>query len=193
MRTESHALPSPNVFASEERKGTQMNIRHIVVDTDFGPITVVAKDEAITGLYFRSHIRRPAQETLGPEVVASTDARLDDAARQLNDYLAGERTEFELPLAPEGGAFQHAVWEIVSSIPSGATTTYGRIAEQLGDRNLAYRVGQAVGANPLCIVVPCHRVVGATGALTGYAGGLQRKQALLELEEPAALSAARLC
>lgn len=169
-----------------------MNVRHLVVDTNFGPITVVAKDEAITGLYFRSHIRRPAQATFGPEVVASTDALLDSAARQLNDYLAGERTEFDLPLAADGDALQRAVWDIVSGIPRGETTTYGRIAEQLGDRTLAYRVGQAVGANPLCIFVPCHRVVGASGALTGYAGGLKRKQALLELEEPAQVGAARL-
>ncbi|MFG1925955.1 methylated-DNA--[protein]-cysteine S-methyltransferase [Cryptosporangium sp. NPDC048952] len=168
------------------------NIRHITVDTGLGAITVVAKDQAITGLYFCSHVRRPAQDTFGPEVVASTDALLDGAAQQLGDYLAGERIEFDLPLAADGDAFQHAVWDIVSSIPRGERTTYGRIAEQLGDRTLAYRVGQAVGANPLCIFVPCHRVVGASGALTGYAGGLKRKQALLELEEPAEVGAARL-
>jgi methylated-DNA-[protein]-cysteine S-methyltransferase len=80
----------------------------------------------------------------------------------------------------------------VASIPRGETTTYGRIAEQLGDRTLAQQVGQAVGANPLCIFVPCHRVVGSNGSLTGYAGGLKRKQALLELEESAQVSTARL-
>jgi methylated-DNA-[protein]-cysteine S-methyltransferase len=169
-----------------------MNTRHIVVDTDFGPITIVAKDLAVTGLYFRHHIRRPAQNTFGPEVIASTDALLNEAARQLSDYLAGERTEFDPPLAAEGDAFQHAVWDIVASIPCGETTTYGRIAEHLGDRALAYRVGQAVGANPLCIFVPCHRVIGANGSLTGYAGGLKRKQALLEFEEPAPAIAGRL-
>ena len=169
-----------------------MNIRHVVVDTDFGPITVVAKGEAITGLYFRSHIRRPAQRTFGPGVIASTDALLGEAARQLSGYLAGERTEFDLPLAAEGDAFQHAVWDIVVRIPRGETTTYGHIAEQLGDRALAYRVGQAVGANPLCIIVPCHRVIGANGALTGYAGGLKRKRALLDIEERAEVSAASL-
>jgi methylated-DNA-[protein]-cysteine S-methyltransferase len=169
-----------------------MNSRHIVVDTDFGPITIVAKDEAVTGLYFRHHIRRPAQSTFGPEVIASTDTLLNEAARQLSDYLAGERTEFDLPLAAEGQEFQRAVWNIVACIPRGETTTYGRIAEQLGDRSLAYRVGQAVGANPLCIFVPCHRVVGTNGSLTGYAGGLKRKQALLELEESAQVRAGRL-
>lgn len=169
-----------------------MDVRHIVVGTDFGPITVVASGEAVTGLYFRSHIRRPAHDTFGPEVVASADPLLGEAARQLASYLAGERTGFDLPLAAEGDTFQHAVWDIVAGIPRGETTTYGHIAERIGDRALAYRVGQAVGANPLCIIVPCHRVVGASGSLTGYAGGLKRKRALLELEEPAEVSAARL-
>src|SRR4051794_495122 len=106
-----------------------MYIRHIVVDTVLGPITVVAKNEAIAGLYFRSHIRRPAQFIFGPEAVASTDKLLMDAANQLKDYLAGERTEFDLPLTTEGDTFQRAVWEIVATIPRGQTTTYGHIAQ----------------------------------------------------------------
>ena len=169
-----------------------MNIRHTVVETDLGPITLVAKDETITGLYFRHHIRRPSQESFGTEVLESVDPLLHNAARQVRDYLAGVRAEFDLPLAGDGDAFQHAVWNLVAGIPRGETTTYGRIAEQLGDRRLAQQVGQAVGANPLCIFVTCHRVVGASGSLTGYAGGLKRKQALLGLEEPATVSAARL-
>lgn len=169
-----------------------MNTRHVVIGTDLGPITLVAKDDAVTGLYFRHHVRRPSQETFGPEVVDPTDPLLDEAARQLRDYLAGRRREFDLPLAAEGDAFQHAVRDIVKSIRCGDTTTYGRIAEQLGDRSLAQQVGQAVGANPLCIFVPCHRVVGSNGSLTGYAGGLKRKRALLELEEPSQISAGRL-
>jgi methylated-DNA-[protein]-cysteine S-methyltransferase len=84
------------------------------------------------------------------------------------------------------------VWAKVNEVPFGRTTTYGTIAAQLGDPRRAYQVGQAVGANPLCIFVPCHRVVGSAGALTGYAGGLERKQALLELEAPAAVAAGRL-
>jgi methylated-DNA-[protein]-cysteine S-methyltransferase len=169
-----------------------MSTRHIVVDTDLGPITLVAKDGAVAGLYFRHHIRRPAQETFGPEVATSVDIVLSEAARQLHDYLSGEQLEFDLPLAAQGKDFQHAVWDVVAAIPRGETSTYGRIAERLGDRTLAYRVGQAVGANPLCILVPCHRIVGANGALTGYAGGLKRKRTLLELEEPAPVSAGRL-
>lgn len=169
-----------------------MNIRHAVVDGDFGPITIVARDEAIVGLYFRHHIRRPPQDTFGREVPMGADGLLDEAARQLLDYFAGRRLAFELPVAAEGDAFQRAVWDIVNDIPFGETTTYGRIAEQLGDRTLAQKVGQAVGANPLSIFVPCHRVLGTNGSLTGYAGGLNRKKALLELEEPAQVSAGRL-
>ncbi|MFF8619050.1 methylated-DNA--[protein]-cysteine S-methyltransferase [Streptomyces sp. NPDC015350] len=169
-----------------------MSTRHVMIETRLGPVTIVAKDETITGLYFRHHARRPPQETFGPEADDSTDQLLNEAARQLRDYLAGRRRQFDLPLAAEGDAFQRAVWDIVKSIQCGDTTTYGRIAEQVGDRALAQQVGRAVGANPLCIFVPCHRVVGSTGALTGYAGGLKRKQALLEIEGPPAGDAGRL-
>jgi methylated-DNA-[protein]-cysteine S-methyltransferase len=168
-----------------------MYVRHTVVPTELGPITLVARDDAITGLYFRHHIRRPATEAIGSEVTTS-DPLLGAAARQLHEYLAGERTEFDLPLAADGDAFQHAVWDVMARIPRGATTSYGRIAAQIGDGATAYRVGQAVGANPLCILVPCHRVVGSDGALTGYAGGLQRKRQLLSLEEASPVSAGRL-
>jgi methylated-DNA-[protein]-cysteine S-methyltransferase len=169
-----------------------MSTRHIVVETDFGPITLVATDEKIAGLYFRHHVRRPPQELFGPEVVESTDPLLNEAGQQLRDYLSGRRREFDLPLAAEGDEFQHAVWDIVKGIQRGDTTTYRGIAEQLGDSSLAQQVGQAVGANPLCIFVPCHRVIGSNGSLTGYAGGLKRKRALLELEAPAAVGARRL-
>lgn len=169
-----------------------MSTRHTVVGTDLGPITIVAEGDAVTGLYFRHHIRRPAQETFGPEVAAAADPLLDEAARQLLDHLAGRRPEFDLPLAARGDAFQQAVWTIVATIPRGETTTYGEIAAALGDPRRAWDVGQAVGANPLCVFVPCHRVVGAGGSLTGYAGGLKRKRALLELEAPAPAGAGRL-
>ena len=169
-----------------------MNTRHARVDSTLGEITIVAADHAVTGLYFRHHIRRPASESFGPEVGLDADALLAEAARQLQDYLAGARRDFALPFAAAGDAFQLAVWSILAEIPFGETTTYGAIAQRLGDRSLAYRVGQAVGANPLCIFVPCHRVLGANGKLTGYAGGIARKQALLELEEPAPVTVGRL-
>ncbi|WP_238005601.1 methylated-DNA--[protein]-cysteine S-methyltransferase [Dactylosporangium sp. AC04546] len=169
-----------------------MNTRHTLVETSLGSVTIVASGDAITGLYFRRHIRRPAQETFGQEVTTAGDTVLAEAAEQLIEYLAGGRRAFDLPFDAAGDAFQRSVWSIVAEIPFGETTTYGQIAERLGDKALAYRVGQAVGANPLCIFVPCHRVVGANGNLTGYAGGLKRKRALLGLEEPAPVHAGRL-
>lgn len=172
-----------------------MNVQHTILETTLGPITIVADDDSVTGLYFEKHVRRPARKTFGTLVPRSENRVLTDAGRQLSEYLDGERQTFDLPLAPgatPSADFQRSVWRLVNAIPFGRTTTYGQIAEQLGDRSLAQKVGQAVGANPLCIFVPCHRVLGATGALTGYAGGLARKQALLELEEPAAVSAGRL-
>jgi methylated-DNA-[protein]-cysteine S-methyltransferase len=169
-----------------------MSTRHAVVDTTMGPITIVASGAAITGLYFAQHIRRPSRETLGPRVPVQEDRLLVDARQQLIGYLDGSRRTFDLPLAAAGDAFQKSVWAIVSEIPFGQTTSYGAIAAEIGDRSLAQDVGQAVAANPLCIVVPCHRVVGANGALIGYAGGLTRKRSLLDLEEPAAASVGRL-
>ena len=168
------------------------NTRHTVVDTTLGSLTIVASGDAITGLYFRHHIRRPAQETFGPGVSLSDDALLADAAAHVHEYLSGSRREFDLRFDAGGDTFQRSVWGIVSRVPFGETTTYGDIAQRLGDKALAYRVGQAVGGNPLCIFVPCHRVLGADGKLTGYAGGLKRKRALLDLEEPAEVRAGRL-
>ncbi|MFB7496500.1 methylated-DNA--[protein]-cysteine S-methyltransferase [Streptomyces sp. NPDC056161] len=169
-----------------------MSTRHLVIETRLGPVTLVAKGETITGLYFGRHARRPPQETLGPEVTGSADSLLDEAARQLGDYLAGRRRWFELPLAAEGDSFQRAVWDIVKSVQCGDTTPYGDIAERAGDRRLAQPVGQAAGANPLCVLVPCHRAVGADGSRTGYAGGLMHQRALPEREKPSAVSAGRL-
>jgi len=118
----------------------------------------------------------------GPAEAASGDSLLLDAAGQLRAYFAGELEEFELPLSPGGTEFQRRVWRAVEAIPYGTTTSYSALAASLG-KPAAYRaVGAANGRNPLPVVVPCHRVVGAAGALTGYGGGLERKRALLELE-----------
>lgn len=159
-----------------------MNTRHVVLDTTLGPITVVATGEAVTGLYFEKHTRRPPAGSLGPRVPISEDRVLMAAGQQLLEYLDGTRRTFDLPLEASGDDFQKSVWAIIDRIPFGRTTTYGIIADELGDRSLAQKVGQAVGANPLCVFVPCHRVVGSTGTLTGYAGGLGRKRTLLDLE-----------
>lgn len=169
-----------------------MNRRHAVVDTVLGDLTVVAADDAIVGLYFAHHWTKPSLDSFGPEVDAGDDALLDTARTQLAEYLRGERTSFDLPTAASGDPFSRRVWAMLDEIPFGETTTYGDLAERLGDKSLAWSVGQAVGHNPLSIVLPCHRVVGKRGDLTGYAGGLKRKQFLLDLEEPALLKAGKL-
>jgi methylated-DNA-[protein]-cysteine S-methyltransferase len=113
------------------------------------------------------------------------DAVLDEAERQLSEYFDGKRTEFDLPLASEGSEFQKKVWAELRRIPYGETATYGDIARRLGYEPVISRaVGVANASNPLPIVVPCHRVIGSDGKLTGYAGGVERKRALLELEQP---------
>ncbi|HJT90607.1 MAG TPA: methylated-DNA--[protein]-cysteine S-methyltransferase [Mycobacterium sp.] len=169
-----------------------MNVRHAVVDSALGELTLVAADDALTGVYFRHHWYRPAADTFGPRVDAETDDLLASTHIQVTDYLAGERRDFELPINLHGDDTQRRVWALLTSIPYGDTVTYGELAAVLADGTTAQEVGQAVGRNPMSIVVPCHRVVGKNGQLTGYAGGLERKQFLLELEEPAEVRAARL-
>ncbi|MFD3488364.1 methylated-DNA--[protein]-cysteine S-methyltransferase [Streptomyces sp. NPDC058665] len=166
--------------------------RHAVVETSLGGLTVVASGGAITGLYFPHHWYMPPEESLGRRVDVQDDALLTRAAIQLGEYLDGDRTTFDLPTRTNGDAFQERVWALLREIPFGETTTYGALAERLGSKALAQSVGQAVGHNPISIIVACHRVVGSDGKLTGFAGGLKRKQRLLEIEEPAAVKEARL-
>jgi methylated-DNA-[protein]-cysteine S-methyltransferase len=169
-----------------------MNTRHAVIESPLGDLTLVAEDDALTGLYFRRHWYRPSDDTMGPRVDAKSDELLAKAQRQLTDYLAGRRHGFNLPTRLHGNAAQQRVWHLLSTIPFGETVTYGELAAALADGTTAQQVGQSVGRNPVSIVVPCHRVVGKNGRLTGYAGGLNRKQHLLELEEPSEAKAARL-
>jgi methylated-DNA-[protein]-cysteine S-methyltransferase len=158
-----------------------MSTTHTVVGSPLGDLTLVADDGSLTGLYFRHHWYRPDPASFGPR----DDTGYGDVTRQLGEYFAGERTEFDLPLDPRGDGFQQLVWKLISRIPYGQTTSYGDLARQLGDGVLAKDVGQAVGRNPLSVIVPCHRVVGKDGQLTGYAGGLGRKRFLLDLEKRA--------
>ena len=155
-------------------------------DTPIGELTLVAEDGALTGVYFPHHWYKPDPATFG----ARCDADFDQAKRELAEYFAGDRQRFDVALAPltnSGDAFQRQVWDLVDEIPYGETATYGDLARRLGDVRLAKDVGAAVGRNPLCVLVPCHRVVGQDGRLTGYAGGLSRKRFLLDLEESAAV------
>ena len=132
----------------------------------------------LTGLYFPHHWYRPSPATFGPR----TGQGFEDVTRQLGEYLDGTRTEFDLSLDARGSDFQRSVWELIAEIPYGHTTSYGDLARRLGGDADPRDVGAAVGRNPLSILIPCHRVVGSTGKLTGYAGGLTRKRALLDLE-----------
>ncbi|MGX7678875.1 methylated-DNA--[protein]-cysteine S-methyltransferase [Jatrophihabitans sp. DSM 45814] len=168
-----------------------MNTRHAIASTVIGDLTLVAHHDTLIGVYFPQHWTKPAPDTFGAGVDLRADAVLELAGTQLGEYLSGQRTSFELPTAAIGDAFERRVWAMLAEIPFGKTTTYGELADELGDRALAQTVGQAVWRNPLSIIVPCHRVVGKGGKLTGYAGGLTRKQFLLDLEAPE-LAAARL-
>jgi methylated-DNA-[protein]-cysteine S-methyltransferase len=146
--------------------------------TSLGELTVVREDQALTGLYFPRHWPRPDRTAFGPLDAAG----FEDVARQLGEYLAGDRSEFDLPLKANGPDFDRRVWGLIAEIPYGQTTSYGDLARELGAGTDPRDVGGAVGRNPLSIVIPCHRVIGSTGKLTGYAGGLERKRALLEIE-----------
>jgi methylated-DNA-[protein]-cysteine S-methyltransferase len=152
---------------------------HTVLSTRQGDLTIVRHREQIVGLYFPHHWYMPRQASFG----ARTETGFEQVAHQLEEYLAGQRQAFDLPLRARGDAFQRRVWELLTHVPYGQTTTYGDLARQLGGDVNAQQVGAAVGRNPMCILIPCHRVIGSTGKLTGYAGGLDRKRALLELEQ----------
>lgn len=166
-------------------------IRHSEVSTTLGDLLIVAEGESVIGVYFPEHRYPPAASRIGVRV-DEEDPVIGDAAKQVREYLAGERDSFDLAVKTDGDEFSERVWARLREIPRGTTTTYGTIAIELGNRALAQRVGQAVGHNPVSIVIPCHRVVGADGSLTGFAGGLERKRALLQLEELAEVAATRL-
>lgn len=151
---------------------------HTKIDSPLGDLTLVREGDLIAGLYFEHHWYQPAQCSFGPRV----DDGFEDVATQLGEYFAGRRQTFDLPILLAGTCEQVAAWRLLSRIPCGRTTTYGALARGLGFEIPARDVGRLIGRNPLCILVPCHRVIGASGDLTGYAGGLARKRALLELE-----------
>ena len=166
-----------------------MGVSHTTIGSPLGALTLVCAEEGgLAAVYFDEHKRRPNVESFGPR----DDGAFGAVTQQLGEYFAGDRTTFDLPLAPTGNAFQLRVWALLRDIPFGETRSYGQLATELGDRNLAQAVGAANGKNPISIIVPCHRVVGADGNLVGYAGGLDRKRFLLAHEEPAQASNDRL-
>jgi methylated-DNA-[protein]-cysteine S-methyltransferase len=156
-----------------------------VIDSPVGPLLLVARDGALAGLYMNE--RAPVR------VMAAIDndggpgdadaAMFEEAARQLGEYFEGRRQVFDLPLALEGTSFQRVVWKALLGIGYGETVSYGQLADQIGRPSAARAVGLANGRNPVSIIVPCHRVVGSDGSLTGYGGGIDNKRRLLDLEQ----------
>lgn len=152
--------------------------QHTVVDSPYGPLTLVATDGVLAGLYMTGQRHRPPEETFG-----APDARpFGPVTEQLDAYFDGELRVFDLPMNLAGTPFQRSVWAELTRIPYGETRSYGELAELLGNPGASRAVGLANGKNPIGIIVPCHRVVGASGSLTGYGGGLDRKQRLLAFE-----------
>ena len=158
-----------------------MNPTHVVVESPVGPLTLVAQDGALTSLYMEVQRHRPTEETFGVPGDPGSDP-FATVAEQLSAYFAGDLTEFDLPLALQGTPFQRRVWALLQEIPYGKTATYGEIATELGKPSASRAVGLANGRNPIGIIVPCHRVIGSTGDLTGYGGGIDRKRYLLDFE-----------
>ncbi|MFE3250753.1 methylated-DNA--[protein]-cysteine S-methyltransferase [Streptomyces sp. NPDC059209] len=155
-----------------------MTRSHTVIDSPYGPLTLVATEGVLSALYMTEQRHRPPQETFGEVDARPFGAVID----QLEEYFAGERTEFDVPLRLEGTPFQRGVWEQLRAIPYGETRSYGQLADALGKSGASRAVGLANGRNPVGIIVPCHRVIGSTGGLTGYGGGLDRKRRLLAFE-----------
>lgn len=149
------------------------------LDTPLGRVTIARTERGLAGLWFEGQKHHPGGLDL-PE--RDDDPLLAEAGRQLAAYFAGERSAFDLPMDLHGTPFQQSVWQALTRIPPGRTCSYGALARELGTPSAVRAVGAAVGRNPACVLVPCHRVLGQDGSLTGYAGGVERKRALLSLE-----------
>ncbi|WP_120520708.1 methylated-DNA--[protein]-cysteine S-methyltransferase [Arthrobacter celericrescens] len=168
-----------------------MSNRHTIIESPLGALTLTSRDGVLSGIFYEGHWHMPPAEFFGSRA-EPTDPVFAPAVAQLREYLTADRTAFELDYRARGNEFQERVWARLEDIPYGETVSYGVLAAELGDPNLAQAVGSAVGRNPLSIVIPCHRVVGSDGRLTGYAGGLANKRFLLDLEEPTAVKESKL-
>jgi methylated-DNA-[protein]-cysteine S-methyltransferase len=154
--------------------------RYIRFATSLGNLYATANDEGITGIYYEGGRHAPP---IAPDWKEDSHSpQMRECARQVRDFLDGKRKSFDLTLAPEGTPFQQRVWREIARIPFGETLSYAQLAARAGAPGSARAAGAATGRNPHSIVVPCHRVVGTDGSLTGYAGGLERKTRLLEIE-----------
>jgi methylated-DNA-[protein]-cysteine S-methyltransferase len=153
-------------------------LTHDVVDSPLGPVTLLGHDGRLCGLFFEVHRWAPGADRWGERAPGA----FGPVAEQLDAYFAGSLTTFDVDLHLAGTEFQRRVWTALQQVPFGATTTYAELAEAIGRPAAARAVGAANGRNPVSIIVPCHRVVGTDGTLTGYGGGLPRKHALLTLE-----------
>jgi methylated-DNA-[protein]-cysteine S-methyltransferase len=158
------------------------------LSTPIGRLLLVARGEALAGIYMEDHAGAPLHDAAWVQ----DEARLRGVRAQLTQYFDGARTSFDVPLAPVGTPFQRRVWNALVAIPFGETITYGELAHRVGSPGAARAVGRANATNPLSIIVPCHRVIGADGSLTGYAGGEERKRWLLEHESVIAARGARV-
>ena len=168
---------------SIHRLGTAQSL----IDTPLGPMRLVRTAQGLAGAWFEGQKHHPGEL---PTELRPNDPLLQRAAMQLRRYFDGKRTAFDLPLDLLGTHFQRAVWAALLRIPAGKTCAYGDIARARDAPQAVRAVGAAVGRNPVSLIVPCHRVVGRDGSLTGYAGGIERKQALLELEKQETAAAA---
>ncbi|MFB7455850.1 MULTISPECIES: methylated-DNA--[protein]-cysteine S-methyltransferase [unclassified Streptomyces] len=157
--------------------------QYTVIDSPYDLLTLVADDGVLCGLYMTEQRHRPPEESFGEP----DDAPFGEAVEQLEAYFGGELKEFTVPLRLRGTPFQRSVWDQLRKIPYGETRSYGDLATALGKPGASRAVGLANGKNPVGIIVPCHRVIGTGGSLTGYGGGLPRKQRLLDFERGAAL------
>jgi methylated-DNA-[protein]-cysteine S-methyltransferase len=158
-----------------------MTTHYLFVESPIGPLLLTSNGTSLTRLYINAH--KNADTIQSSWLNDSTDSVLAEAKRQLDAYFAGDLKEFDLPLAPAGTGFQQRVWKELLAIGYGETQSYGEVARRLGEPHSSRAVGLANGSNPISIVIPCHRVIGANGKLTGYGGGLPRKAALLDFEK----------
>ncbi|WP_424184945.1 methylated-DNA--[protein]-cysteine S-methyltransferase [Actinokineospora sp. G85] len=155
---------------------------HTITDSPTGLLTLVSTNGVLSGVYMTDQRHRPAEATFGERA----NTGFEEVITQLNEYFEGKRTDFDLPTAMAGTDFQRRVWTELTRIPYSETISYGQLADRLGKPTASRAVGLANGRNPISIIVPCHRVVGSTGSLTGYGGGVERKRFLLDFERATA-------